>query len=61
MGAKIVVNRQTRIIFNGSFECSKTGKIGENFVENGLCGTRGFGLTMAVLTIMLDYGKFTAG
>jgi hypothetical protein len=47
-----MVNAKLGGIFNCSFESSKTGKIAELFVENGLCGTRGFGLTTVALTIL---------
>jgi hypothetical protein len=54
-----VVNAQSRVIFNCSFESSKSAKIEELFVENGLCGTRISALTMSVLTMIEPYGAYT--
>jgi hypothetical protein len=48
----VTVDLQSAIIFNCSFESSKTGKNEELFVENGLWGTRVFELTMPVLTML---------
>jgi hypothetical protein len=44
-------NEESAVIFNCSFESSKSAKIEELFVENGLWEIHDFELTIAVLTI----------
>jgi hypothetical protein len=43
--------KKSPIIFNCIFRCSKTGKNGKLFIENGLCEIHDSGLTMTALTI----------
>jgi hypothetical protein len=44
---QVVVNRRFAVIFNGSFESSKSAKIEELFAENGQWETRRSGINRA--------------
>jgi Flagellar hook-length control protein FliK len=46
--ARLLYGKDT--IFNGIFECSKTGKIGQFFIESGLWGTSRFRVNQVLLT-----------
>jgi hypothetical protein len=52
---RFAVYKELAIIFNCSFESSKSGKIGKLFVETGLCEIHDFALTTPALTTVAAY------